>query len=180
MTLDPTQFASTPAPGRDCGACALCCKVYEVPVLEKPMGEWCRHCTPGRGCAIHLSRPEHCRAFHCFWMLAPFLGPEWKPDRARFVLTIDPSTQFLFCQLDPRQPQAWKKAPYYAQLKQWAAAGLNNGRLVMVFLNKAVTVVLPDKDVALGVPKEGQRVLLERTPRVGGGFDFNARLGVAA
>ena len=51
--LNPAEFASQPAPGRECGACTLCCKVFDVPVLEKPAGQWCKHCLPGRGCGIH-------------------------------------------------------------------------------------------------------------------------------
>jgi len=160
--LDPTQFASTPAPGRDCGTCALCCKVYDVPVLEKPAGQWCRHCQPGKGCGIHETRPDHCRAFHCLWMLAPFMGPEWKPDRARFVLTLDPVTRFLLVQLDPAQPAAWKKEPYYSQFKRWSAAGLEQGRQVVVFHNRALTVVLPDRDVDLGVLEADERVRLNK------------------
>lgn len=179
MALDPTKLASTPAAGRQCGACALCCKVFDMAALEKPVGTWCKHCQPGRGCSIYQTRPDQCRAFHCFWMLAPFLGPEWKPDRAKFVLTIDPATEFMLCQLDPSHPLAWKKAPYYGQMKQWSAAGLQNGRLVIVFLNRAMTVVLPDKDVDLGVLEEGERVFLEQRPRIGGGFDYNARRGRA-
>ena len=50
-TMVVTPYAA--APGRACGALHLCCKVYALPELEKPPGVWCRHCTPGKGCAIH-------------------------------------------------------------------------------------------------------------------------------
>ena len=92
MTYDPAAFVSTPAEGRSCGTCTLCCKVFDVPSLEKPAGQWCKHCLPGRGCGIHETRPQHCRAFHCMWMTAPWLADEWKPERAKFVLTTDPAT----------------------------------------------------------------------------------------
>ena len=122
-SLDPTKFVVTPAAGRDCGSCTLCCKVFEVPSLNKPVGKWCAHCKPGKGCGIHDTRPEHCRAFYCAWMTEDWLGPEWKPDRAKFVLTIDPATQFLLAQLDPGAPLAWKQSPYYPQFKRWAQHG---------------------------------------------------------
>ncbi|HEX8168059.1 MAG TPA: hypothetical protein VF601_20000 [Beijerinckiaceae bacterium] len=157
--LDPQQFASQPAPGKDCGTCTLCCKVFDVPSLNKPMGQWCRHCLPGKGCGIHATRPEHCRAFHCLWMTAPWLGPEWKPERSKMVLTVDPATRFLLVQVDPGNAAAWRREPYYGQLKQWAAASLREKRHVVVFLNKSATVVLPDRDVALGVIEPGDRIV---------------------
>ena len=174
MSPDPAILANAPVAGRECGTCTLCCKVFDVPVLEKPAGQWCAHCKPGHGCTIHLTRPDQCRDYQCFWLLAPFLDPEWKPDKARFVLTVDAASQFLLVQLDPGQPLAWKKQPYYGQLKQWATAGLGNGRQVLVFLNKAATVVLPNKDVDLGVIAPGERVVVTSRPLVGGGFEFDA------
>jgi hypothetical protein len=157
--LDPAEFVSEPAAGRSCGSCTLCCKVFDVPALEKPAGSWCTHCTPGRGCGIHETRPQHCRSFHCLWMTQAWLGPEWKPDRAKMVLTIDPTTNFLFVQLDPGHPGAWKREPYYSHLKAMSEAWLRLGRHVLVFLKKSATVVLPDGDVALGVFAPGDRLV---------------------
>jgi hypothetical protein len=158
-TLDPTTIIAKAAPGRECGTCTLCCKVFDVPSLNKPMGKWCQHCTPGKGCGIHDTRPEHCRAFNCAWMTESWLGPEWKPERCKFVLTIDPVTHFLLVQLDPGAPNAWKAEPFYAQLKRWSAAAAEKGHHVIVFLNRSATVVLPDKDVPLGVIENGERIV---------------------
>jgi hypothetical protein len=166
--LDPAAFASEPAAGRACGSCTLCCKVYDVPSLEKPAGSWCRHCKTGRGCGIHETRPQHCRSFHCLWMLAPWLGPEWKPDRAKMVLTVDPVTRFLLVQVDPGQPGAWRREPYYGQLRRWASAALAEGRQVVVFVNKNATVVLPDRDVPIGLMEPGDRIVLRQRPTVSG------------
>jgi hypothetical protein len=157
--LDPAAYASEPAPGRACGSCTLCCKVYDVPALEKPAGVWCRHCRPGRGCGIHETRPQHCRSFHCLWMTQAWLGPEWKPERSKLVLSVDPATHFLFVQVDPGAPNAWRADPFYRHLKQWAAAALQRQRHVVVFNNKSATVVLPDRDVALGPLGPGDRIV---------------------
>ena len=157
--LDPATIVSNPAPGRSCGTCTLCCKVFDVPALEKPAGTWCTHCKPGRGCGIHETRPQHCRSFHCLWMTQAWLGPEWKPDRAKMVLTIDPGTRFLLVQVDPGAASSWKREPYYSQLKRWSAASLQQGRHVVVFLNKSATVILPDRDVPLGLIGADDRIV---------------------
>lgn len=166
--LDPAAFVSEPAPGRDCGTCTLCCKVYDVPALEKPAGKWCRHCTPGRGCGIHETRPQHCRSFHCLWMTQTWLGPEWKPERCKMVLSVDPVTRFLFCQVDPGAPAAWRAEPYYRHLKQWAAGGAAERRHVVVFLNHSATVILPDRDVPLGLISPGDRIVARETVTAAG------------
>ena len=158
--LDPASYVVEPAPGRACGSCTLCCKVYDVPVLGKPAGSWCPHCKPGRGCGIHETRPDHCRAFFCLWMTQTWLGPEWKPDRAKMVLTVDPVTNFLFVQVDPGAPNVWRSQPYYAQIKQWASGAVARGRQVIVFHNKLATVVLPDRDVALGALGPSDRIVM--------------------
>jgi hypothetical protein len=150
MILSAELHPARPAQGRSCGTCALCCKVYDVPAIPKLMGKWCPHCTPGRGCGIHDTRPDHCRAFHCLWMTENWLGDEWKPEKSKMVLTFDPQTHFLFIQLDPGHPSSWRQEPYHAQLKRWAAAALQQNRHVIVFLNRHATIILPDREVALG------------------------------
>ena len=72
-------------PGRACDTCTLCCKVIAVEDFAKPPGVWCRHCVRGKGCGIYETRPTDCRTFFCEWMLTPSLGPEWKPERAKFA-----------------------------------------------------------------------------------------------
>ena len=99
-------------------------------------------------------------------MTQSWLGPEWKPERSKMVLSVDPQTHFLFVQVDPGAAAAWKREPYYQQLKQWAAAAAGEKRHVVVFLNKHATVVLPDRDVAVGVLNPGDRIVAteRRTP----------------
>jgi hypothetical protein len=155
--IDSASMASQTVPGRECGSCALCCKVYDVPETGNIAGNWCRHCQPGRGCSIHASRPDRCRAFYCLWMMQGFLGPDWKPDKARFVLTMDATTRWLLAQVDPGAPQAWRKEPYHSQLRRWSAAG---NRPVIVYVNKSATAVLPDRDVPIGVIAADERLAL--------------------
>ena len=72
---------------RPCGECQLCCKLFPVPVLDKPAGEWCRHSCAG-GCAIHGPRqPEVCRHYDCYWKDHDDLPDECRPDRIGVVVT---------------------------------------------------------------------------------------------
>ena len=74
-----------------CGECRLCCKVFPVPILDKPAGAWCRHnCATGCevGCAIHgPDLPEICRQYDCYWRDHDELPPEFRPDRIGLVAT---------------------------------------------------------------------------------------------
>jgi hypothetical protein len=159
--LDPTAYANKAAPGRECGSCTLCCKVYEVPSLEKPAGKWCRHCAPGKGCGIWETRPDHCRSFYCQWMTDGGFGPEWKPDRARFVMTVDPFSRYLNVQVDPGHAKAWRQEPYYSGLRRLAASLIREERLVVVLNGAQATVVTASGDVELGVMKPEDRVQLK-------------------
>lgn len=80
------------------------------------------------------------------------------------VLSLDPVSRSMNVQVDPGQPNAWRREPYYSQLRKWAAASLPLKRHVLVHVNKATTVVLPDRDVPLGVFNAGDRLVTsERT-----------------
>jgi hypothetical protein len=159
--LDPAKLVNTAAPGRDCGSCTLCCKVYQVPSLNKPAGKWCQHCLPGKGCGIHETRPDHCRAFFCLWMTETFLGPEWKPDRSKFVISIDPVSRYMMVQVDPGAPKAWRQEPYYSQFRRWAQASAQQGQMVIIFNQQHATALSPSGETELGVLAENDRVGLE-------------------
>jgi hypothetical protein len=163
MTKDSKAAPSMALPNRSCGTCTLCCKVYDVPVLSKPAGSWCTHCKPGKGCGIHATRPDYCRDFNCLWMMTETMGPEWKPERCRFVMTINPVHGAMVVQVDPGSPTAWRQEPYYAQLKVWAAAGAEQGRATVVYVNRHATVVLPDRDVTIGIIAEDEGLNLVPT-----------------
>jgi hypothetical protein len=137
-------------PGRECGTCTLCCKVYNIPEIGKPAGKWCKHCMPGKGCAIHETPPSQCAEFNCLWRTEETLPPAWKPEKSKMVLTIFPLNGFVYAQVDPGAPSAWRKQPYYDQLHQWAKNNLEKGIYVIVFVNDIATLIMPDEDVLLG------------------------------
>lgn len=139
------------APGRACGGCTLCCKVYALPELEKPAGQWCKHCAPGNGCKVHDNPPSpQCSQFFCLWMTDAKLPDAWRPDRAKFVLSIFPPNGFVYGQVDPGSPGAWREEPYFAGLKSLARSLLEERRHVIMFVGDEATLVMPDDAVPLG------------------------------
>src|SRR3974390_2825112 len=89
-----------PLPDRNCGQCSLCCKVSRVGQLNKPAGQWCPHCAPGRGgCMNYENRPSECRNFFCSWIVSPELPPEWRPLSCKMVLIRRPHQILLL--VDP-------------------------------------------------------------------------------
>ena len=79
--------------GRKCGRCSMCCKVLSInddprspDPITKPANQWCRHCTPGSGCAIYEQRPNVCQAFACLWLASPKLKDHWYPMRSQMVV----------------------------------------------------------------------------------------------
>ena len=155
----PAAAASGLVPGRSCETCTVCCKAFGIPELDKNPGQWCRHVVQARGCGIHEARPQTCRLFFCHWMRNGSLGPEWRPDRAKFVMYTEMEGRRLVVAPDAGLPASWRRAPYYAQFKRWAALGAARSHQLLVFNGERATAILPDRDVALGVVLVGDRIV---------------------
>lgn len=153
-----------PVPGRECGSCSLCCKVYNIVEIEKAAGRWCGHCKPGRGCKIHAERPRQCADFECLWRLDPAMPAQWKPDQAKMVATIHPVTRNIQVQVDPGLPSAWSRQPYHGHLRQWSKQNMPKGIYVVVFVNDNATLILPDQDVVLGPVTPDQTISVRQQP----------------
>ena len=74
----------------------------------------------------------------------------WKPDRSRMVLSIFPDNGFLYAQVDPSSPQAWRRPPYFDDLRRMAANLQEVNRRVIVFLGENATLVTPQGATPLG------------------------------
>ena len=147
----------SPANERTCGTCTMCCKVYRIPILNKQEGKWCAHCAIGSGCRIYEDRPEQCRSFVCLWLQDVTMPPEWKPEISKMVLSIYPTTGFIYAQVDPGTPFAWRKEPYFSRLKAMAEQLLKDRRHVLVFVNGNATLIMPTGPVPIGPmsPEDG-------------------------
>ena len=166
MTTNPDALV---IPGRECGTCSLCCKVYTIPELDKPAGKWCKHCLPGKGiCKIHDDLPAGCAAFNCRWRTEEAMPPHWKPDVAKMVVTVNPRNGYIYVRVDPGTPSAWRKEPYYDELRQLARNNLESGIYVVVSLNDTFTLILPDLDVPLRPQGPIDRIVVSKRPGAGG------------
>jgi hypothetical protein len=154
-------------PGRECGSCTLCCKVYSIPEIGKAANKWCKHCTPGKGCKIHDDLPSQCSVFNCLWRTKEELPPYWKPEQSKMVVTIFPLTEFIYVQVDAGTPGAWLKQPYYNDLQLWAKNNLPKGIHVIVFVNDIATLIMPDDTIELGPMNPTDRLVLLTSSKPG-------------
>ncbi len=164
------QIDTKVVPGRGCGTCTLCCKVVSVADFGKPAGTWCQHCRPGNGCGIHAIRPFVCRGAYCEWMICKGLGPEWKPEKSKFVLFKTHDGRRLTAHVDPGYPSAWRRSPFYENFKLWAAQAIQQEpmHLVDVMIGDHLTVVLPDREVDVGILGPDELVQLNKTRTAAG------------
>jgi hypothetical protein len=72
----------------------MCCKNTTIAELDKPFGQWCRHCQIGRGCNVYEARPQTCQNFACFWLQVAALADELRPDRCGVILCSRPHPLF--------------------------------------------------------------------------------------
>jgi len=160
------------APTRECGECTLCCKLLGVDSIGKEAGVWCCHCGTRGGCAIYDTRPHECRNFICAWLQSPMLDDRWKPSVCKFVVAPEHGGMKLKVAVDPARPDAWRKEPFYSHFKNWIRQGAARGAELIVLIGKRTIVMLPDRDVDLGILGEDERVVIGRleTP-VGPRFD---------
>ena len=146
---------------KECGDCSLCCKTFAIPELNKPKDTWCQHYLRGTGCTIYDKRPQPCRTFSCHWLLDPRWGPEWKPNKAKFVLYAENSLT-LSIHPDPSTAEPWRREPYYSALCAQAANALQRGAMVLIAERGHTKIFLPDGVMDLGVVTPDQRIVVEQ------------------
>jgi hypothetical protein len=77
------------------------------------------------------------------------LGPHWKPNKSKVVLTTSEDGLEIRC--DPGFPDAWRKEPFRSQIHKWAEAGELSD----------VTVLVIDRGFDLGVVRSDERIVRE-------------------
>jgi hypothetical protein len=146
--------------GRSCKDCTLCCKLLGIAELEKPRATWCTHCDVTAGCKIHGAHPAECRDFYCGYLTNAALDERWAPTRSKMVLAYDEvHAPRLSVHVDPARPDAWRKEPYYSQIKRWAIAAAAQRGQVIVWQGRSTVAVLPDRDKDLGEVRSDQFII---------------------
>jgi hypothetical protein len=151
----------------------MCCKLLEVAPLNKPRATWCTHCDQKHGCNIYADRPGACRSFHCGYLRLAVLDERWKPSKAKFLINYEDQANRIAIHVDPARPGAWRVAPYYATIKQWSERAFAERRMVIVWSAEHAIVVLPDRDVDLGLVRDDQFIVpVQRMTARGPMVDF--------
>jgi hypothetical protein len=160
-------MAPSGSPARDCGTCTLCCKLLAVQEIEKPAWTMCAHCDEGRGCRVYDSRPKQCRLFNCHFLTNRKLREHWRPSKSRIVLVVAADGMRIGAHVDPERPAAWRREPFYSALKEWARMSVATPGVigqVLVSIGKHTIVILPDRDVDLGLVEDDEIVITEGRP----------------
>ena len=144
---------------RSCGDCLLCCKLPEIPSLNKPRLKWCNNAKLGFGCSIYVERPHECRSFHCLWLMDQSLGEEWHPSRSRFYLAPKPNGN-LVVTVDPSSPLSWREPRYFTWLREIGTQLLNNGKYVLVIVGKKAFIILPHREIETTLPPDGYELTI--------------------
>ena len=95
---------------RACGSCTLCCAIFGVPEIAKPIYEPCLQRT-AQGCAIHADRPQSCRNFECFWLMDDSFPEDMRPDLCGVVVSWNEDHDSVVLHLDPERPDALSESP---------------------------------------------------------------------
>lgn len=132
---------------KTCGDCGMCCKLLAIQALDKAAGTWCSHFKAG--CSIYADRPPACSGFICLWLDSEKLDDAWRPDRAKFLMYTEKDGRRLNVIVDPAQPLAWKREPYYRRIKAMSQRAQDGYELVVCIGDRRI-VVFPHEDVDLG------------------------------
>ena len=67
---------------RNCENCNLCCKLPEIPSINKKSYSWCKNCKIGVGCNIYNNKPKKCDEFTC-----AYLDRDWETKITVFTIS---------------------------------------------------------------------------------------------
>jgi hypothetical protein len=76
-------------------------------------------------------------------------------------MVVDSRPGLFVVHVDPAVSRPWTAEPYISVLKRLSAQGLGKGVIVMVIERRRTIVILPDRDVDLGVIAPDARIAME-------------------
>jgi hypothetical protein len=66
----------------------------------------------------------------------------------------------LAVHVDPSDPTAWHREPFFQQLKQFASKALDSKQQVVVYVKNRVIVIFPNKEVDVGTMNPGDELVV--------------------
>ena len=79
------------------------------------------------------------------------------------VLSLEGDGQRIAAHVDPSFPGAWRRSPYYQELKQWSGIAARAQTQVSVWIGRHAIVIVPDDDIDLGFIAEDELVVSTTT-----------------
>ena len=90
------------------------------------------------------------------WSVVDGLDANWRPDKAGFVVTANQMQ--IFVDVDPDSPDAWRREPYYKQVKLWSRRNREKFLTVIVRAPGRTIMVFPEADIDLGAPRPDAQI----------------------
>jgi hypothetical protein len=146
-------------PGRNCDGCAMCCKLPNIDDLKKPQLGWCPHCVGHSRCGIYEQRPDFCRDYYCEYLLNPDLDERWKPSKSKLLVSFEADKDRVVIHVDPARPDAWRKEPFYSQIRRWGVLAPKEQQQVIVWEGRKAIAVLPNREKDLGEVRVDQLII---------------------
>jgi hypothetical protein len=109
----------------DCDGCTLCCELLDIPWMDSPVGEYCKHCEIGKGCGIYDNAPKDCLDYQCAYNQMDNVSLNLRPDKCG-VIFEKISDKLFIGTIDPKQEK-----PQDIVMKQ-IDAFLNDGYSVIL------------------------------------------------
>jgi hypothetical protein len=107
------------------------------------------------------------------WRLRLSLARQRSPRRALEAEPVETGSDHvddgIEIRCDPGSPNAWRKAPYAAEIRAWAEEGERDDMTVLVIIGPRMILVTPDREFDLGMVGPDDRIVreLEGTKVVG-------------
>jgi hypothetical protein len=64
--------------------------------------------------------------------------------------------------VDPSDPTAWRREPFFHQLKEFANKAVDSKQQVAVYVKNRVIVIFPNKEVDVGIMNPGDELVVRK------------------
>lgn len=103
-----------------------------------------------------------CAVYYCDYRTVAHLGKEWRPVDCGMVMSYAPEARRVDIQVDPDRMDAWRKEPFFTQIKLIAENALRGQGYLIVWQGNEAIAVLPDREVNLGQVQQDTMITVTR------------------